>query len=209
MLRAAMRSAATPHPDVTLALIAGGQGARLGGVAKGLLRLQGQPLLTHLLRLRPLFGEVLLVSNDPASYAAWALPTVADLLPGRGAPGGIHTALVHARTAWVLAVGCDMPFVTPAALGPLLAARAPGVQAVAYQVGGRLEPLLTLYRPELAQDWAARLGGARAPSLQQLLAGARLALLEEAVLRAVDPRLASVRSVNTPEDLEALGVERP
>src|SRR5215213_9884328 len=98
-----------PHPDVTLALIAGGQGARLGGVAKGLLRLQGQPLLAQLLKLRPLFGEVLLVSNDPRPYAAWALPTVADVLPGRGAPGGVHAALAHARTAWVLAVGCDMP----------------------------------------------------------------------------------------------------
>jgi molybdopterin-guanine dinucleotide biosynthesis protein A len=134
---------------------------------------------------------------------------VADVLPDRGAPGGVHAALVHARTPWVLAVGCDMPFVRPPALAPLLAARAPGVQAVAYRVDGRLEPLLALYRTELAVPWAAALGGARGPSFAQLLSGARCVELPEEALRAVDPELASVRSVNTPADLVALGVERP
>jgi molybdenum cofactor guanylyltransferase len=198
-----------PHPDITLALIAGGKGSRLGGVAKGLLRWQGQPLLAHQLALRPLFGDVLLVCAEPAPYAPWALRTVADVVPGRGAPGGVHAALVHARTPWVLALGCDMPFVSAAALAPLLAARSAAVDAVAYRVGGRLEPLLALYRRELAASWAVRLAAQPGPSFAQLLGEARPAILEEAALRAVDAELASVRSVNTPEDLEALGVQRP
>ena len=202
---------ATPHPDITLALIAGGRGSRLGGVAKGLLRWQGQPLLAHLLALRPLFADVLLVCADPAPYAPWRLPRVADVVPGRGAPGGVHAALVHARTPWVLALGCDMPFVTREALAPLLAAHTahPDAEAVAYRVGGRLEPLLALYRRELGVSWEPRLCAERGPSFAQLLGSARLLALDEAALRAVDPELASVRSVNTPEDLEALGVRFP
>lgn len=206
MLPSAM---APPHPDITLALIAGGKGSRLGGVAKGLLRWRGAPLLEHQLALRPLFADLLLVCADPAPYAAWGLRSVADVVPGRGAPGGVHAALVHARTPWVLALGCDMPFVTEAALAPLLAARSADVDAVAYRVGGRLEPLLALYRRELAALWAPQLGAQPGPSFGQLLAPARVLLLEEAALRAVDPELASVRSVNTPADLEALGVQRP
>ena len=35
------------HPDVTLAILAGGQGRRLGGVVKGLLQYEGRPLIAH------------------------------------------------------------------------------------------------------------------------------------------------------------------
>ena len=178
-------------------------------MAKGLLRWRGRPLIAHQLALRPLFAEALLVTGDPGPYAAWGLRSAADVVPGRGAPGGVHAALVNARTPWVLALGCDMPFVTPEALAPLAAARSPGCDAVVYRVGGRLEPLLALYRRELADPWTAQLAAPRGPSFRQLLEGARVEVLEEEVLRAVDPELASVRSVNTPEDLEALGVERP
>ncbi|MBF5044272.1 molybdenum cofactor guanylyltransferase [Aggregicoccus sp. 17bor-14] len=195
--------------DTTLALIAGGRGSRLGGVAKGLLRWRGRTLLEHQLQLAPGFARVLLVTGDPAPYARWGLETVADVIPGRGAPGGVHAALAHARTPWVLALGCDMPFVTRAALAPLLAARAEGGMAVLYRVGGRLEPLLALYRAALAPRWGPLLSGERGPSFTQLLAAEPVTVLEEAALRAVDPELASVRSVNTPEDLDSLGVQRP
>jgi molybdenum cofactor guanylyltransferase len=197
------------HPDITLALIAGGQGRRLGGVAKGLLRWRGRPLIAHQLALQPLFAEVLLVTGDPGPYAAWGLRSVADVVPGRGAPGGVHAALANARTPWVLALGCDMPFVTPEALAPLAGARTPASDAVVYRVGGRLEPLLALYRRTLADAWAPRLAAPKGPSFRELLADARVEVLEEEALRAVDPELASVRSVNTPEDLDALGVGRP
>ena len=194
--------------DVTLAILAGGRGERLGGVAKGLLTVEGEPVLARVLRLAGLVGDVLLVANTPEPYARFGVRTVGDVVPGRGAPGGVHAALVGARTEWVLAVACDMPFVTPGAVRVLLEARSPECEAVCFQVAGRVEPLLALYRTRLAGPWTRALE-AGSPSLRGLLADCRGHLLPESALRAVDPSLRAVVSVNTPEDLTRHGASLP
>lgn len=194
-------------PDVTLAILAGGRGTRLSGVAKGLLAVEGRTVLERLLSLAPLFGDVLLVANAPEPYARFGLRTVADVVAGKGAPGGVHAALGAARTPWVLTVACDMPFVSPGAVRVLLDARAEDVDAVCFEVAGRLEPLLAVYRASLAEAWGRSL--AEDPSLRQLLSRFRARLLPEESLRAVDPELRAVVNVNTPEDLARHGVTLP
>lgn len=196
------------YPDVTLAVIAGGKGERLGGVAKGLLELNGRPVLEHLLALSPLFGDVLLVANEPAPYARFNVRTVGDTVRGRGAPGGVHAALEAARTEWVLAVACDMPFIAEPAVRVLLDARGPEVDAVCFTVGGWVEPLLALYRRTLSDEWREALE-TEEPSLRALLSRCRTKLLPEERLRAVDAALRSVVSVNTPEDLARHGASLP
>jgi molybdenum cofactor guanylyltransferase len=196
------------YPDVTLGVIAGGRGERLGGVAKGLLEVEGQPVLARLLELGRLCGEVLLVANEPEPYARFGVRTVEDVVRGRGAPGGVHAALVGARTEWVLAVACDMPFVSREAVRVLLGERGPEVDAVCFTVAGRVEPLLALYRRTLADPWGEALK-VEEPSLRSLLSRCRTRLLPEEALRAVDAELRSVVSVNTPEDLVRYGARRP
>jgi molybdenum cofactor guanylyltransferase len=196
------------YTDVTLAVIAGGKGERLGGVAKGLLEVEGRTVLERVLGLGRLCGDVLLVTNEPEPYTRFHLRTVGDVVRGRGAPGGVHAALVGARTEWVLAVACDMPFVSEAAVRVLLDARASEVDAVCFTVGGRVEPLLALYRRTLSDEWGEALK-TEEPSLRALLSRCRTKLLPEEALRAVDADLRAVVSVNTPEDLARHGVSRP
>ncbi|HEX5751208.1 MAG TPA: molybdenum cofactor guanylyltransferase [Archangium sp.] len=196
------------YADVTLAVIAGGKGERLGGVAKGLLELEGRTVLERVLELGRLCGDVLLGTNEPGPYERFHLRTVGDVVRGRGAPGGVHAALVGARTEWVLAVACDMPFVSEAAVRVLLDARSPEVDAVCFTVGGRVEPLLALYRRTLSDEWGEALKKEE-PSLRALLSRCRTKHLPEEALRAVDAELRAVVSVNTPEDLARHGVSRP
>lgn len=177
---------------LTLCINAGGRGVRLGGVAKGLLRVGERTVLERLLDLEALASEVLLVANDDA-YASFGLRTVPDVIPDRGAPGGVLTALLEARTPWVLVVGCDMPFVSAAAVTPLLAQAKEGVEAVVYERDGRLEGLLGLYRAALGPSWQAKLEH-QTPSLQGLLRSTRLVTLPPAEPRWLD-------SLNTPEDV--------
>ncbi|ATB51473.1 molybdenum cofactor guanylyltransferase [Corallococcus macrosporus] len=202
-----MERSHTVFPEVTLAILAGGQGRRLSGVPKGLLEVEGRAVLERLLTLAPRFEDVLLVANVPGPYARFGLRTVADVVPGKGAPGGVHAALVAARTPWVVAVACDMPFITMAALRVLLDAREDSMDAVCFEVAGRLEPLLAAYRPALAPAWGDAL--ATNPSMRELLSNVRTRLLPEETLRAVDPSLRSLANVNTPEDLARYGVALP
>ena len=191
---------------VSLAIVAGGGATRLGGVCKPLLRVHGRTVLDRLLAMRTLADEVLLASADRRIPDA-GLRRVEDVLPGRGAPGGVHAAMVQARAPWVLAVAGDMPFLDGRAVLPLLDARGDDVDAVAYTLAGRLEPLAALYRRDLAPRWAEKLarGGVSFRVLWDALRGMTLS---ESVLREVTGDTRAVLSLNRPEDV-ATWVDAP
>ena len=180
---------------LTFVVQAGGKGSRLGGVAKGLIRLGGERIVDRLLALGAEWPRWV-VANEPGAYEDLPVPVVADVVPGRGAPGGVVTALAVADTEWVLTVACDMPFVTREAIDALLAAAGPEVDVVCFERGGRLEPLLGLYRRALLEEWAAKLD--QQPSLQGLIRSAR-----HRVLTPGDPRV--LDSLNTPDELARAG----
>ncbi|MHB8873401.1 MAG: molybdenum cofactor guanylyltransferase [Myxococcaceae bacterium] len=193
-----------PGGDATLAIIAGGRARRLGGIPKGLLELEGRTLIERLLDLAPLFAEVLLGANDPSPYARYRLRTVADRVPQRGSPGGVHAVLEASRTPWVFAVAADMPFVSSQVALALLAARSEDADLVCFQVSGRLEPLLAVYRASLAPAWERALPAE--PGFGELFELFRAKVLPQTALATVDPGLRSVVSVNTPQDAERLGI---
>jgi hypothetical protein len=69
-------------------LLAGGLARRMGGGDKPLRLLAGRPLLEHVIeRLRPqVAGLVLNANGDPARFAAYGLPIVADSVPDYAGP---------------------------------------------------------------------------------------------------------------------------
>lgn len=185
--------------DVTLAILAGGRGKRLGGVAKGLIRVNGRELLSRQLDLAPQFADVVLIADDPSPYAAYALRTASDIEPGRGAPGGLHAALFAARTPWICLIACDMPFVSAEAIGLLLGRCSNGQQWICFEREGRLEPMPGVYHRELLGPLEARLP--ENPSFQQVLRGVPGTSVPLVELDSVDPEHRSLVSLNTPEDL--------
>ena len=197
----------TSIQDCTGALIAGGRAARMGGATKGLLRVGGEPIAARSVALlRRLFADVLIVANDPAPYAPLGVTLLPDLRPGRGAPGGLHAALTAARTPWVFAAGCDMPFLDPGAIA-FLAARREGVDAVLVRAAGRIEPLHAFWSRRCLPALEA-LFTAGQPSFRDLAAAVPAAIVEEAEWRTVDPLLRSLENANTPDDVLRLGLER-
>jgi molybdenum cofactor guanylyltransferase len=195
------------HPDVTLAILAGGQGRRLGGVPKGLLEYDGRTLVARLLDLADRFAGALLVADDPTPWAPLGVRVVADVVKGRGAPGGLHAALVHSSTPWVVLVACDMPFIRAEVLEHLLARREEDLQWVCAERGGYLEPMPGVYAARMGPAIAAALPAS--PSLQSLLRASSGKALPIAELVGMDPELRSWVSVNTPEDAAQFGVSPP
>ncbi|HSM92289.1 MAG TPA: molybdenum cofactor guanylyltransferase, partial [Anaeromyxobacteraceae bacterium] len=173
-------------PDATGALIAGGRATRMGGAPKGFLLLEGEPIAARTLRLfRATFADTLVVTNAPQAWAALGARTVADAVAGKGAPAGLHAALLHARTEWVFAAGCDMPFLSS---GPIawLAARRAGARAVIPRWHGRLEPLHAFWSRAClpALERLLREGD---PSFGDLAAAVDARIVEEEAWRAIDP----------------------
>jgi molybdopterin-guanine dinucleotide biosynthesis protein A len=199
---------AAVFPECTGVLVAGGRATRMGGAPKGLLRAGRRTIAARSLALfRRLFAETLVVANDPAPYAALGAPVVADLLPGRGAPGGLHAALSAARTEWVFAAACDMPFLDARVIR-FLARRRAGADAVLASFGGRLEPLHAFWSRDCLPV-LERLLAEGEPSLRDLAAAVNARVVPEDEWRGVDPLGRSFENANTPEDAARLGLEAP
>ena len=109
-------------------ILAGGRATRLGGGDKGLLDLDGRPMLARIIdRLAPQCDGLALNANgDPARFARLGLPVLADGLPGLPGPlAGILAGMDWAAARGadrVVSVAGDTPFL-PADLVARLAAQ--------------------------------------------------------------------------------------
>ena len=98
---------------LSVVIQAGGQSTRMGE-DKALKPFLGRPLIQRVIeRLTPIADEILVTTNRPDDYAFLNLRLIPDLLPGRGALGGLYTALASAHGDRVAVVACDMPFASP------------------------------------------------------------------------------------------------
>ncbi len=98
--------------QVTGLILAGGRGARMGGVDKGLQKFLGMPLTLHaLMRLQPQCGEVLINANrNLGAYESFGVPVWPDSLSDFAGPlAGFLVGLEHAQTPYLLTVPCDSP----------------------------------------------------------------------------------------------------
>jgi molybdopterin-guanine dinucleotide biosynthesis protein A len=202
-----MPDAAAPRPDVLAVILAGGQASRMGYVQKGLLPLAGRPLVAHVLdRLAPQAGRfVLNVNGDPAPWARFGLPLIADAEPDFPGPlAGIAAGLAYARSLApvpraVVFVPTDTPFLPRDLVARLAPADAPLGVAVARGPNG-LEPAVAAVPPALGADLAAhRAAGGNGSVRVWLMRHAPRIVAFAAEAGDLDP----FTNVNTPEELAA------
>jgi molybdopterin-guanine dinucleotide biosynthesis protein A len=99
--------------DVTGLVLAGGQGRRMGSVDKGLVNLEGRPLVLHVIeRFAPQVGTLVVNANrNRERYASFGYPVVGDAVPDFAGPlAGLHAGMSAATTAYIATVPCDSPF---------------------------------------------------------------------------------------------------
>lgn len=119
--------------EVTGIVLAGGQGRRMGGIDKGLVELDGKPMVQHVIeRLAPQVDALVINANQNIErYAALGYPVVSDSVGGFAGPlAGLHAGMGAARTPLVATVPCDSPFL-PA---DLLARLARGLEGAGAQL---------------------------------------------------------------------------
>ena len=145
-----MRARVYPREAVTGVILAGGRGARMGGVDKGLVEVAGRPMVEHVLAaLERQAGAVAINANRSAErYARYGHPVIADRMDGfQGPLAGMGSALAAAATEFVLVVPCDSPLVD-ASLGPRLHAALVerGADVAVAHDGKRMHPVFVLIR---------------------------------------------------------------
>jgi molybdopterin-guanine dinucleotide biosynthesis protein A len=188
---------------LTLAIQAGGQSTRMGR-DKGLVEFLGQPLIARVMgRLAPIADEVIVTTNDPESYRFLEVPLFADLKPGRGALGGLHTALASATHPLVAVVACDMPF---ASLELLTFARdillnSEDDVAIPESGEGMVEPFHAVYRREACLPAVAQAIDSDQWKLISWFPQVKVRKVTSAEVARLDPHGLAFSNVNTPEEL--------
>jgi len=155
---------------ITGAVLAGGRGARMGGVDKGWVLHEGRLLVEQALsRLGPQVAALLVsASRNVERYAALGYPVVQDAPEHRGlflGPlAGMLAALRASTLPWVAFVPCDAPAL-PLDLVARLAAAGAGGNATLACCAGQREPVFCLLPTALAPVLAAALAqGERRPT---------------------------------------------
>jgi len=190
-------------PQITGAILAGGQSRRLGR-DKVVLRFHGKPLARWVAEaLAPAVAELWLVTNHPQAHLALGLPLITDLLPFQGPLGGVATALFFSRTPWVLVAAADAPLLAPSLVRALVEAVPTLRRPVLICRSDRgLEPFPGLYAVRLLpRIWDVLPGH---PPVTTWVESLRPQIWEPEAWKTYDPEGQSFVNLNHPEDLKRL-----
>ena len=181
-------------------ILAGGQASRMGGKDKGLVELNGSPLIQYVIdKLSQQDVSITINANrNLDSYQAFA-PVVSDSFPDYPGPlGGIHAGLKNAATDWVGFVPCDSPQISDDLVQRFCAAVKEDSDILVAHDGEFKQPVFTLFHKRVL------------PKLEAFLErGDRkiILLYKECVTEYVDFSDAPncFVNLNTPEELTQFG----
>jgi molybdopterin-guanine dinucleotide biosynthesis protein A len=197
--------------DLSGIVLAGGQSRRMGA-NKALLDVGGMPMIQRVLKaLRTCCAEVFIVAKDPAAYSRLGVRVVPDDAPEQAPLVGVVAGLRATRTPYAFVAACDVPFLSPDVVA-WMATLAPDHDAVVPRVDGRWHPLHAVYAAHahaaLEAEWTS---GVR--RMSEALRALRIREVSAEDLGAVDPRLRTLRNVNTDSEyrvlLDELAAEEP
>jgi len=185
-------------PEVTGVILAGGLSSRMGS-NKALLPYRSGRFIESIHRqLASLFGEVLVVANNPGLYDFLGCRIVPDLHPGLGVLAGLHAGLSASRSHHIFAVACDMPYLNARLIAELVSRR--GSADVIIPEGDKgLEPLHAVYGKACLPHMEAALLDNRRRVIS-FFPEVRVLQLERSQVAALDPEFRSFLNINTPEE---------
>jgi molybdenum cofactor guanylyltransferase len=186
-------------------VLAGGLARRMGGGDKAMVKVGGRTMLERVVaRLAPQCDGLILSANgDPARFAAFGLPVVADAVEGFAGPlAGVLAALDWAaanrpNVGWVVSAAADCPFAPRDLVARLRAATiAQDAPLAVAASGGRAHPTTGLWSVALREDLRQALVVEGCRKVDRWTARYRLATVAWPAA-PFDPFF----NVNTPEDL--------
>lgn len=149
------------QPATLGVLLAGGLARRMGGGDKPMKTIGGRTILERVIaRLAPQCDGLILNANgDPARFASFGLPVVADTVEGFAGPlAGILTALDWTAThkpdvQWVISAATDCPFLPRDLVARLQRARIEtDAQLAVAASGGQTHPVIGLWNVGLRSE---------------------------------------------------------
>jgi molybdopterin-guanine dinucleotide biosynthesis protein A len=196
---------------LTVSIQAGGQSSRMGE-DKALKTFLGRPLIQRVIeRLAPIADEVIVTTNRPEAYTFLDVRLISDLKPGRGALGGLYTAIASASHPIVAVVACDMPFASATFIetasrllieneADVVIARVASRAKLAGKSVESYEPLHAVYRRETCLPAIESAIDADQWKVIAWFPQVKVRVLTSEEMKQLDPAGLAFWNVNTPEE---------
>ena len=195
-------------------ILAGGDSKRIG-TDKGLLDLNGRPLISYVIEsLRPVVDEIIVVvgSEERISNYRNAVEEDVRIFPDMYEDGspliGLITGLTHAQGTYAVVAACDMPFINSDLLDLLFLLSFDLNGTLLIKPNGWVEPLPAVYKVDIGRERADQMrmrGDLRLRKVLETLPD--VARIQVERLKVIDPKLHSFFDLDTKDRyIEALRI---
>ncbi|MFA4955593.1 MAG: molybdenum cofactor guanylyltransferase [Candidatus Methanoperedens sp.] len=191
-------------------ILAGGRGKRIGNREKSMMVINGQPLITYVIKsLENVVDEIIISVRDKAQGEL--LDTILqgytysfDEFENKGPLSGILSGLTLCRNEFCFIAACDMPFINENVVKMLFRLSAAHDAVIPRWEDGFLEPLHAVYRckPMIRESRKAIELGENTILAPINRINVNYRGIE--TIRKIDPNLRTFININTPEDMERI-----
>jgi molybdopterin-guanine dinucleotide biosynthesis protein A len=188
-------------------ILAGGVGSRLGK-EKSLIEFGGRPLIQWSVeKLALLVEDVVVVARGPeqAGLLEDLIPDASiacDSVSGYGPVAGLAAGMELARNEYVLAIGCDLPFLNADVVNILFEQARGWDAAVPMRENGMIEPLHSVYKRDALHSACQNAIEHGERKIRAPLSMLRVKCVAVELLKNPDPELLTFFNLNTREDLD-------
>lgn len=189
-------------------ILAGGNGARMGGRDKARLKLEGETFLARKIRLlKPYCESILVVAAAQNAYYRECDDTpgvrvICDEAPGIGPLMGLYSGLKHSESELNFVATVDSPHLSPALLERLTSG-APGLDVHIPLWRGFPEPLFGVYR-KTCLPAIEKVLSEKQRRIVSFYRHVSVGYLSEEEVRRLDPEGLSFVNVNTDEEYRGI-----
>ena len=142
--------------NISGVILAGGHGSRLGGEDKGLIDVNGRPMISYCIeRFAPQVSTLFInVNRNLTAYRELGFPVITDQIADFAGPlAGIAAALSSCKTSYLATAPCDSPFLPTDLVERLASPLQDSQAAVSVAINsGRPQPVFAVIATQLYES---------------------------------------------------------
>jgi molybdopterin-guanine dinucleotide biosynthesis protein A len=187
----------------TAIILAGGKSLRMG-FDKKYIKVGNQFLIDILInKLKKIFDEIIVVSNDKKVYKNDGVIVVEDEIKNIGPLGGLHIGLKHSSSNYSYVIACDMPYINEAYIEFMKTKLElkDDVYAVITRYKEHIEPFNSFYSKKMTEEIKKHICTQKR-SIFSLLKKLEVIYIEEVMARYFSPDWQMFKNLNTRKELE-------
>jgi len=177
------------------------------GENKAFIQIEGVPIIKRIYDLfKELFQEVIIVTNQKELFSNFDSKIYSDLIPGKGALGGLYTGIFFSSFHYSFCVACDMPFIKES-LVQYLVEKIDDEDVIVPRTKDGLQPLHAIYSKNCVDPIRKSIEEGKSKIID-IYDQVNVKIVDEKDFLCFDLGRESFINVNTPEELLSIRSNR-